>query len=440
MQEEYNALCSKGTWSLVPLSPSHNLVGYKWVFKIKRKPDGSIDRYKVRLVAKGLQSSTLCLQASSILIGLKQAPRAWYDKLQGALHSLGFIGSQNDHSLFVKQSPHLVFVLVYADNILVTEPSSSECHQAISHLSNMFPIKGLGPLHYFIMIEVKRYSFGIFINQTKYILDLLQKTNMDGAKPCNTHLSTSKLDHTSPLLEDATECRSLLISFANSCMLLDFLDFLIFKLSRDFFDADWAGCSIDRRSTRGFCILVGCSIISWSAKKQPTVARSSTEPEYRSLANITAEIAWICKLLVDIGYKLPFSPQLWCDNVSSISLAKNPIFHAWTKHVEIDYHYIREKVLAKHFVHTTPTSVVALNAIPASIFTLFTIATSTFTIFTTLSSNIKLSICLITSFFLQVHPFETSSSSVSHIGRSSGTFDPLFALHVSFSPSFHPLH
>ncbi|CAN6572790.1 unnamed protein product [Malus baccata var. baccata] len=113
-----------------------------------------------------------------------------------------------------------------------------------------------------------------------------------------------------------------------------------------FSDADWAGCPLDRRSTGGFCIFLGSSIISWSAKKQPTVARSSTEAEYRFLAHTVAELSWISKLLDDIGYSLPCNPQLWCDNISDISLAKNPIFHARTKHVKINYHYIREKVLA----------------------------------------------------------------------------------------------
>ncbi|XP_070679378.1 disease resistance protein RPM1-like [Malus domestica] len=121
-----------------------------------------------------------------------------------------------------------------------------------------------------------------------------------------------------------------------------------------FSDADWAGCHLDRRSTGGFCIFLGHFLLSWSAKKQPTVARSSIEAEYRSLANSAAELTWICKLLIDVGLKLPSPPKLWCDNIFAMHLAKNLVFHAQTKHVELDYHYIREKVLSKelsvHFI------------------------------------------------------------------------------------------
>lgn len=121
-----------------------------------------------------------------------------------ALSSLGFAGSQNDHSLFVKKSIALVFVLVYVDNILVTGPNSQACKDTISQLSALFSIKDLGHLHYFLGIEVKRSSFGIFISQTKYILDLFKKAHMDGAKPCTTPFNTSSLDHNSPLLQDPT--------------------------------------------------------------------------------------------------------------------------------------------------------------------------------------------------------------------------------------------
>ena len=143
------------------------------------------------------------------LYNLKQAPRAWYKKLHGALHSLGFVGSNNDHSLFIKKVPDVVFILVYVGDILVTGLNFTACQQVIQQLSSMFPIKDRVPLHYFLSLEVKRSSSGIFISQTKYILDLLSNANMTGAKPCSTPLNTSKLDHESPLLENVYEYRSL---------------------------------------------------------------------------------------------------------------------------------------------------------------------------------------------------------------------------------------
>lgn len=134
---------------------------------------------------------------------------SWYEKLTTAMKSLGFSGSLNGHSLFVKKDPALVFILVYIHDIIITRPNAQLCQAIISQLSYLFPVKDLGLLHYFLGIEVKRSSSGILLSQTKYILDLLSKAHMEASKPCGTPLSTTKLDHESSLLDNPEEYRFL---------------------------------------------------------------------------------------------------------------------------------------------------------------------------------------------------------------------------------------
>ncbi|XP_019173479.1 PREDICTED: uncharacterized protein LOC109169035 [Ipomoea nil] len=117
-----------------------------------------------------------------------------------------------------------------------------------------------------------------------------------------------------------------------------------------FSDSDWAGCLIDRKSTSGFAVYLGTNLISWLSKKQRTVARSSTEAEYKALADVSAEVTWVVSLLRELGMHSGQSATLWCDNLGATYLCANPVFHARTKHVEIDYHFVRDKVASGDFV------------------------------------------------------------------------------------------
>lgn len=99
----------------------------------------------------------------------------------------------------------------------------------------------------------------------------------------------------------------------------------------------------------GFCIFLGKSLVSWKAKKHVTVSQSSAESEYRTLATTTSELVWPKQLLSDLSKSTPSPALLFCDNMIVIHIASNPTFHEWTEHIEIDYHFVCDKLTAGLF-------------------------------------------------------------------------------------------
>jgi hypothetical protein len=320
------------------------------------------------------------------IYGLKQAPRAWFTCLSSSLLELGFTASLVDSSLFIFiHGTVKVFMLIYVDDIVLTGTHMHALTALITQLQKKFPVKDLGPLGFFLGIQATRCPDSLHLCQAKYIRDLLHRTNMLGAKPatspCPAGAKLSKFDG-DPLL-DFTEYRQVVGALLYCTLTRPEIAFSVNQLCQHmhspstthwtaakrvlrylkntadhgllykpgsfhlqaYSDSDWAGSPDDRRSTSGFGVFLGNCLVSWSAKKQAVVSRSSTEAEYRSLALTTAKLFWLRMLFKELCIPLLAAPTLWCDNLSALALASNPVFHARTKHIEVDYHFIREKVL-----------------------------------------------------------------------------------------------
>ncbi|KAM6555738.1 hypothetical protein CsatB_002757 [Cannabis sativa] len=333
-------------------------------------------------------NSNLVCQLHKSIYGLKQSSRQWYKKLSDALLSAGFSQSQADYTLFTRGShDNFIALLVYVDDIIITGPNITLLHQLQDSLNDQFQLKALGPLKYFLGFEIARSKEGVFLSQRKYTLQLLEDTGYTGSKPAKTPMDprTKLDDQEGHLLDDPSTYRQLIgrllyltlsrpdITFAVNTLsqfmssprtphmqavhhLLRYLkgspgQGLLYNSNsslhlRGFSDSDWAACPTTRRSVTGFCIFIGDYLISWKTKKQTTVSKSSAEAEYRPLASTSSEITWIQYLLTDFQISQPAPAFIYCDNQSAIHIANNPTFHERTKHIDLDCHFIREKIKA----------------------------------------------------------------------------------------------
>ncbi|PKU78290.1 Retrovirus-related Pol polyprotein from transposon TNT 1-94 [Dendrobium catenatum] len=461
MSAEFEALQRQGTWTLVPYDPSQNLLGCKWLFKTKYNADGSIARYKARLVAQGFKQehgldyhetfspvakfatirvfltvainrgwpiiqldvsnaflhgtlkevihmkqpagfvdsqypNHVCLLKKSIY-GLKQSPREWFATLSSYMSTYGFKTSSADPSLFLlhKGSTQL-YMIIYVDDIILTGNSQTELYKLVAALQSEFSMRNLGHLHQFLGLQVCRTASGLHLNQSQYAKDILQRAAMSHCKPVATQLPSPlpTPDMTDALYDKPEFYRKLVgslqyltITHPDLLFAVNYLsqhmhqpyntNFLILKRVlryvqgsltlglpiyksnlqlTAFADSDWATDKTDRRSITGYCAFLGDTLISWIVKKQSSVARSSTEAEYRALSTAACDIIWLRRILTEFQVELPDSTKLYCDNVSALALANNPIFHARTKHIEIDFHFIRDCIRSNYIsVHHIST-------------------------------------------------------------------------------------
>ncbi|KAM3354769.1 hypothetical protein ACQJBY_025482 [Aegilops geniculata] len=394
MQEEFDALQRNRTWQLVPRPPRANIISGKWVFRHKTRPDGSLERYKARWVVRGFRqragvdfTDTFApvVKLGTIRAVLQLAvSRAWPVHLLDV--SNAFLHGHLAEQVFCEQPTGFVdaehpdfgadtaYLLLYVDDIILTASTPDLLQRLTARLRDEFALKDLGPLHYFLGIEVIRRADGFFLHQQKYAHELLEHAGMLNCKPAPTPVDTKAkvsalegslasdgafyhsivgalqyLTLTRPDLQYAVQqvCLHMhaprdshwtlvkrILRYIRGTLSLGLT--LTASASTDlvaYSDADWAGCPDTRRSTSGYCVYLGPSLISWSSKRQPTVSRSSAEAEYRAVANAVAECSWIRQLLQELLCDVHKATLVYCDNVSAVYLSANPVHHRRTKHI-----------------------------------------------------------------------------------------------------------
>lgn len=321
------------------------------------------------------------------LYGLKQAPRAWYSRIESYFIKEGFNKCPYEHTLFIKtaEGGKILIVCLYVDDLIYTGNDATMFEQFKKSMMVEFDMTDLGKMRYFLGIEVIQGSDGIFISQRKYAQEVLERFNM---AQCNSVLNPVvpgfKLTKDEGGVEvDSTVYKQMVGSLMYLTSTRPDLMFIVSLISRymerpteahllaakrafryvkgtidlgifykkggkdeliGYTDSDYAGDQDDRKSTSGYVFKLSSGAVSWSSKKQPVVTLSTTEAEFIAAASSACQVVWLRRILKSLNQE-QYSPTLvYCDNVSTIKLSRNPVMHGRSKHIDIRFHFLRDLV------------------------------------------------------------------------------------------------
>lgn len=344
------------------------------------------------------KKGNLVCRLKKSLYGLKQSPRQWYKLLDQFLRDKRYRRSDVDPCIYVKGDKDLIMIALYVDDLIIASKSEKLMKETKQDLFDRFEMKDLGRLHYCLGIEmVWRNDGTCSLNQSKYIENVLERFSMKDCKPVSTPINsgTKLTKEMSPKTKEEISEMSLIpyrsavgsliylvtgtrpdiavavgevAKFSNNPgkqhwmavkRILRYLKETVnvgINCNPDstelvgYSDADWAGDLDTRRSTTGYLFKFGNVPICWKSKRQPTVALSTAEAEYMALSMAVQTVIWIRKLLKDFYIASEKSTIIYEDNQGCIAMAKNPVNHERTKHIDIRYNFVREKVEDKTIV------------------------------------------------------------------------------------------
>nr|GFB47888.1 hypothetical protein [Tanacetum cinerariifolium] len=234
------------------------------------------------------------------LYGLKQAPRAWYNELSKFLLQNHFFKGTIDPTLFIRRfQDDILVVQVYVDDIIFGSTHPRYIQLFFDLMKSRFEMSMMGEMTFFLGLQVNQFPCGIFINQSKYVLEILKKYGMESCDPIGTPMEI-----------------------------------------KDKLDLDQNGTPVDATKYRS---MIGEKLVSWSSKKQDCTALSTTEAEYVSLFACCTQVLWMRTQLTDYGFHFNKIP-IYCDSKSAIAISSNPVQHSRTKHIVVRYHFIKEHV------------------------------------------------------------------------------------------------